>query len=472
VVFAWLHRQGGMAAVVLASMLLLCVTFGFLFRLVCKSCPNILIAFAVTICAVGGSTMHWLARPHLFTLLFTVIFLALLERAREGKTRMLLFLPPLTILWTNIHGGFIVGLSLIGCYAAGELALWLAGHDRADFKAALAHSKPYLLTGLACGAATLVNPYTYHLHAHMFSFLRGSVHTRFISEYQGTNFQNLAAPWFEPMFLLGAVAIVWCLSRKRFAHAFMVAGWLHLGLFAVRNVPIYLLVAAPVVGAALYGLLLDLKTAPAAQWVGRAARGFERFTEEIAVMDRPARWHLVSAAAFLLVVSLFYTPSAPKSFRAVYDPAKYPSGALQVLRGGEFARSVFTDDEWGDYLIYHLSPKLKVFVDGRFDLYGEKFTETYIELLGAKYGWQETLNKYGVDTVLGALKESSRWHPIYDDGMAIVFRTEAALARAAAPEKTRASVARSGGGDIRDREITKTNPRGPRTTDSYRSEPI
>jgi len=480
VAFAWLHRQGGMAAVVLASMLVLCITFALLFRLVRRSCPNVLIAFAATVCAIAGSTVHWLARPHLFTLLFTVMFLALLERAREGRTRILLFLPLLTILWTNIHGGFIVGLSLIGCYAAGELALWLVEQDREAAKAALLRSKPYLFTGLACGAATLVNPYTYHLHVHMFGFLRGSVHTRFISEYQSTNFQNLAAPWFEPMFLLGAVAVVWCLSRKRFAPAFMVAGWLHLGLFAVRNVPIYLLVAAPVVGAALYGILLNLRTVPAARWIGRAMRGIEQFTEEIAVIDRPARWHLISAAAFLLVVSLFYAPSAPKPFRAVYDPAKYPTGALQVLRGGEFARSVFTDDEWGDYLIYQLPPEQKVFVDGRFDLYGEKFTETYIDLLGAKYGWQETLNKYGVDTVLlpidtplvGALKESSRWRPVYDDGLAIVFRTEATLARATVPEKTRASVAGTGDGDIRDREITKTNPRGPRTTDSKRSEPI
>jgi hypothetical protein len=480
VAFAWLHRQGGMAAVILASLLVLCLTFVLLFRLVGRNCTNILIGFGVTLCAVAGSTMHWLARPHLFTLLFTVIFLALLERAREGRTRMLLFLPALTILWTNIHAGFIVGLSLIGCYAAGELALWLVEQDRVAAKAALLRSKPYLVTGLACGAATLVNPYFYHLHVYMFRFLRSSVHTRFINEYQGTNFQNLAAPWFEPIFLLGAVAVVWCLSRKRFAHAFMLAGWLHLGLFAVRNVPVYLLVAAPVVGAMLEDLLPRLRTASAARWIGRAVRGLERFTEEIAVMDRPARWHLVSAAVFLIVVSLFYAPSAPKQFRAEYDPKQYPAGALQVLRSGEFAKSVFTEDKWGGYLIYRLSPGLKVFVDSRFDLYGEQFTETYLDLLYAKYGWQGTFNKYGVDTVLlpidtplvGALKESSRWRPVYDDGVVIVFRTETALARAAAPEKTRASVARSGDGDVRDREITKTNPRGPRTTDSKRSEPI
>jgi hypothetical protein len=479
VAFAWLHRQGGMAAVVLASMLVLCVTFGLLFRLVRRNCPNIVIAFGATVCAIAASTMHWLARPHLFTLLFVVIFLSLLERAREGRTRMLLFLPPLTILWTNIHGGFIAGLSLIGCYAAGELTLWVVQQDRGAARAALRRSRPYVFTGLACAAATLVNPYTYQLHLHIYKYITAA-HLKYISEFQPMFFRNELALWTESMAGLGVVAAGWCLYRRRFAHTFMVLGWLQLALFAARNLPIYMIVAAPIVATTVHELLLHLRSASMAPWIGRAVSSFERVTEELAVMDRPARWHLVSAAAFLLVVSLLNAPSASRLFRAEYDPAKYPADALQALRGGEFARSVFTDDEWGDYLIYKLHPATRVFIDGRSDFYGDQFIEEYRDVLFARYRWEETLEKSGVDTVLlpidtplvGALKESTRWRPVYDDGVAIVFRTETALARAATPEKPRASVARSGDGDVRDREITKTNPRGPKTTDSKRSEPI
>ena len=57
----------------------------------------------------GGSAIHWLARPHLFTLLFTVIFYSILERVKDGKRRLLWWLPALTVLWTNLHGGFFVG---------------------------------------------------------------------------------------------------------------------------------------------------------------------------------------------------------------------------------------------------------------------------------------------------------------------------------------------------------------------------
>ena len=105
VIFAWLHQHFGMGAVVLGSLLVICLTSAILFRLARNRSGNVLVAIAVTIVATAASTIHWLARPHLFTLFFVVIFCVLLERAREGRTRALLVLPPLTVLWTNLHGG-------------------------------------------------------------------------------------------------------------------------------------------------------------------------------------------------------------------------------------------------------------------------------------------------------------------------------------------------------------------------------
>jgi len=95
---------------------------------------------------------------------------------------------------------------------------------------------------------------------------------------------------------------------------------------------------------------------------------------------------------------------------------------------------VFTNDEWGDYLIYRLSPVgLKVFVDGRSDFYGEKFGQAYIDLMNVKYDWESKLRQYGVDTILlpvatplaSAVKESRNWRVTYDDGVSIVFRPAA-----------------------------------------------
>ncbi|MDQ6705565.1 MAG: hypothetical protein M3Z85_06335 [Acidobacteriota bacterium] len=74
VAFAGIHKHGGMAAVVLINILLISFTFALLFRLVRRNCSNDWIAIAATLLAAMGSSIHWLARPHLVTLLFVVIF--------------------------------------------------------------------------------------------------------------------------------------------------------------------------------------------------------------------------------------------------------------------------------------------------------------------------------------------------------------------------------------------------------------
>lgn len=117
VVFAWLTGHGGLRAVVLFSIVLLSLTFTLLFRLV-RGKSNVIVAIMITVVAAAASTMHWLARPHLFTLLFLVLFYTALEHVKEGKERLagvpyLAILPVATVLWTNLHGGFVTGILMI-----------------------------------------------------------------------------------------------------------------------------------------------------------------------------------------------------------------------------------------------------------------------------------------------------------------------------------------------------------------------
>src|ERR1041384_5427677 len=123
VCFGYLNLHFGLAAVIAASMLLICCTSGMLYRLALRKCANPLIAFVVSMLAAASATIHWLARPHLVTMVFTVIFLKILDEAyikatgrktEEGvplhgfaTKKLLWLLPALMVLWTNLHGGFI-----------------------------------------------------------------------------------------------------------------------------------------------------------------------------------------------------------------------------------------------------------------------------------------------------------------------------------------------------------------------------
>lgn len=461
VLFAWLNAHGGLASVVLASILLLAATFTVLFRLARRH-ANPILALLVTTAAAIISSVHWLARPHLFTLLFLALFYGALERVREGRNSFhgvpyLVLLPAATMLWTNLHGGFFVGIVMAAIYAAGEFLRIALAADRGVLQAERRRMLHYLMTAAACLAASLVNPYFYRLHLHMLAYLGDSYAAQHIAEFLSLSFHHPVALIFELLLLAGSGAAFWNAARGRYTEALLVLVWAHAALLASRNLALYGVVAAPIIAAALDVWLRRLPGLQVAGWLKRGSARFLEIAAGAAQTDGAPRWHLVSVAAMVAVAALLYAPAPARAFRSEYDPAFYPAGAVAVLRDEPAAR-IFTDDEWGDYLIYRLYPRTRVFVDGRSDFYGARFEQQYLDVLNVKTGWENTLSRFGINTILlspsaplaGALKESSRWRVTYDDGVALIFRAGDSI-----------SAAIPGAGTGRGRETTKTGPRDP-----------
>jgi hypothetical protein len=435
--FGWLHLHFGMAAVVLASVVVLCLTSALLFRLVCRHCENRLIAIGATFLAISGSAIHWLARPHLFSLLFTVILLLMLssiedmESSDARKLRLLWAMPPMFVVWTNLHGGFLVGIMVLGMYAAGALAGWLFETDQVRRSGFLQSARRYALTALACAAASFVNPYTYHLHTHIVEFFRDPYHFENISEFQSLSFHATATRYLEIMIVLAVAASVWNLTRRNFTPLILTLGWAHAALLMARNIPLFLLISAPIIAGAVQEWLRAAQTADLPAWFLKRVDALREAAMEFGSLDAAPRLHLASAVVIGFIgAGLIYGHSASPTWRAEYDPKVYPARALEHIQAAGDAKRIFADDEWGDYLAYRLYPTGgKVFVDGRSDFYGGDFERRYIDVLNVNYKWQTTLDGYCVDTMLlradsplaGAVKESQRWRLDYDDGIAIVF---------------------------------------------------
>jgi hypothetical protein len=253
----------------------------------------------------------------------------------------------------------------------------------------------------------------------------------------------------------GLLAAAWYVRRGSYAEPLLLALLAHEGLVAARHIPFFTIVAAPMVAAAAAAGLQHLPAAPVAAWLQRLSVRFNRLARDTSETDAIGRWHLVSVAGIALLAALLYAPHPPKPFRAEFDPKYFPAGALSSLRQYPDAR-VFTFDQWGDYLIFSLYPR-RVFWDGRSDFYGDDFLTKALEVVNVNFGWDQTLARFGVDTVLmppnspltGTLKESSQWRVVYDDGIALVFRQRGQTPGDRASAATR-------GGSSRDREVTKT----------------
>jgi hypothetical protein len=424
--FAAVHRFWGLAGVVFVNVCLLCVISSLLFLLIRRCCGNDALSLFFTGIAIVGSTIHWLARPHLISWIFLLLFLHVLASAERGRVKMLCVLPFLTLLWTNLHGSFLLALVVVLAAAFGAAGSGFA--SQYSWLQAYAKAKPYLLCAVACAAATFVNPYTWRLHQHVFLYLRDAKLLDHISEYESPSFHHGGPIFFECMLLLGIASVCWCLARRKMIPALLIVMFAHLALVYARNIPLFLLTASPWIACMAQSALSRAKWVPG---FAKTAATIGDISRDLRAFERVKRLHLVSAVAVLIIAALF--ASGGRGFEAQFDSKQFPIAAVPSLTALSKSR-IFTYDQWGDYMIYRFFPQTRVFMDDRSDFYGSKFLDAYLDVLNAGYNWQSDLKRFRIDTVIvkpdaplaTVLKQSPDWKLLFDDGRAIVFAASAA----------------------------------------------
>lgn len=125
------HSQWGLSGIVLINAVIVGLMSAFLFRLVRRHTENQFLALGISILATVASSIHWLARPHLMGWLFVLVFLDVIDRHERTSSNYLWILPPLMLLWTNIHGSFFLGIIFLLTYAVVEAAQCFLTETRA-----------------------------------------------------------------------------------------------------------------------------------------------------------------------------------------------------------------------------------------------------------------------------------------------------------------------------------------------------
>jgi hypothetical protein len=212
VVFATFHAWGGLQAVAGFTAAALCASGVLLLCWLLRRGVGLWLAVGVTLAAISASTIHYLARPHLFTLLLFPLALWILDEDRRRRSALVWVLAPLTALWANLHGGFVAWLATLAI-------LPLVSTAERNWPAV----RRYASLTAACAAATLANPYGWHLHAHIAAYLRSSWILDNVQEFQSPRFRD------ENMLVFAALLLA--------------------ALRSARNVPLYALVAAPVIAS-------------------------------------------------------------------------------------------------------------------------------------------------------------------------------------------------------------------------------
>jgi hypothetical protein len=430
VLYALAYRLGGLNGVVLLCALLISIAFSLSFRQSYLRSNLVLLALGWIILAAAASSLHWLARPHLFTLLMIPLWTGGLERIRHGTSPRWWLLPLLMLLWANLHGAFIVGFVIWGMYLAGEA--WDHGLGSApgtekegsspESQAASIQVLPVLLlAGASSFLATFINPSGWHLWATSLGYIRNRYLVSHTAEYLPPNFHD---PSTWPFLLMLFISLL-LLGRKRgglpAVSVLLLAGWTVMGLYSVRNVPIYVLVAAPILVGISAGQVRG----------AHLLAPFERLNLRLASVEASLHGVLWPALLVLLVsLALFRGVSLDSGgVGNRFDPAVFPVEAVDWLQANPPPGQMFNYFPWGGYLLYRAWPEHKVFIDGQTDFYGEALTRQYERVITLGDGWRQVLAGHQANWVLmptgspliRALQGDRAWSQIYHDSTATIM---------------------------------------------------
>jgi hypothetical protein len=395
---AALHAAWGLKGVTLASGLIIGVVFAILFRYVLWTGTNPLIGAVAVLVAVSAARVHFWARPHIVTWLFLVIGVWILERDRRANSWTVWWLVPLTALWANLHGGFVVFLMLVGLRAVADPFESGGGWKRA---------RRYCSVVALCAVASCLNPYGLRLHQHIVEVMSARWITGMVDEFRSPTFRT------EPMFafmalLFAAIAVVWPLvERRAFGEVLWILFLAASSLVSVRHAPVFALVAAPIAARELSLWWVEHEKRPVAS---RLAFGGAHLS--------------IWPFAFALWIALAPGLAWPSDFSSDLFPVTL------VNRHAELAGArVFTTDQWSDYLIYKNFPRQRVFVDGQHQYYGEKHLSEYVATIDGQAGWRSPLERFAIEYALcpgkaalaTLLRSDGHWRVLDEAGGAVLF---------------------------------------------------
>lgn len=297
-------------------------------------------------------------RPQIFSFLFMLILILLIERSRrKSDSAMPLFLiPPLMLLWANMHAGFVFGIAVILIYTLSETSKFLI--NKSNFIGQSLEKKSALIFFSAILLAVLfsyINPITntqllITLSSHTDASWIYKVNREYISPIKEMSVhfgvRTSAVAFFV---LFGFISIVFAFNTIRTKSIDITAFALFIfssaaAFTSVRYIPFFVAITLPL------------------------SRNYRFFEDTDADFLKKSRKSSITFALFLIffIVAIGFGLRDRNYILKLGQPANYPEGAANFLLANHIEANMFNQHNKGSYFIWRLYPYYKVFNDSRF----------------------------------------------------------------------------------------------------------
>lgn len=338
------------------------------------------------------------ARPHIFTNLFLAITVALIINfERSGNLKWLYALPGIFLIWCNLHGGFIAGMSIILLYTLFKV-----------FQREI--TKKLLFICLLSVAATFVNPYGVSFWGFILEAI--SKNRVYISEWQSVKFSLGYFNYFS-IVLLAIIGLIFSKVKRPNFETFVILIAIFFSLRHMRHVPLF---------AILFSLYMPKHVDSFAKdWAIRLENKFPRMFFIYIFALIPVFW---------LPSEFFLKKGHPLGIEIVDD--KYPINAIEFMKSNNINGNIFCFFNWAQMCIRELPDVNKVFFDGRYEtVYSDGLIEKYADILfSANEGYKKYLSQFPETDIMllskysplsGVLSKDTDWLKVYSAGTALIF---------------------------------------------------
>ena len=337
--------------------------------------------------------------------LFTIVLTLILEANRSGRVQLLYWLPPIFLVWSNLHIQFIYGIAVLGLFVAVSLFQRLANSLGIAPRFLLPPSVPALplVTILAaCLLVTCIGPYSFHVYQVIYAYSKAKAAYTLVSELQPPDFKH----YNHYVELLLAAA------------AFVAVGWR-------KQIDLFKLTLLAVASAVAFRTMRDawFLCIPAVACIADLPTPETARDTEETLADNLIVAAIVLMALWLLAPVMDFTPSGlDRAMRR-----QLPVGAVKFLRENPRPGPLYNTFDWGGFLIWSM-PDYPVAIDGRTDLYGDDLDERFtLTARGVSFNDDPYLNESRLillqqkNILVKFLTADPRFELIYQDGVAVVF---------------------------------------------------
>jgi hypothetical protein len=400
-----LERGAGWGGLIVTFAAVLCGAF-YLLYLRCGPAPYV--AGVATLIAAWATTPVWGVRPQVLSLLLTSLWLLILERS-ERDPKLLWWTLPLTLLWVNLHAGFALGLALLALFLVSEAierGLGYSHHNAARLRtAALLLLLDLLIVPL--------NPNGLRMFSYPIETLRSAAMQNYIAEWASPNFHRAEYFPFLLIVLAAFATLSWSGKRVRPRDLLLLIVSLYAGVCSIRMMPLFVLIATPLIARRL------------GNWPRNDLQQRHSHATSRSVFNGVIVLAMVAFTGIHIAQVIQRQPQA--------EARVFPSGAVAYLQAHPPSGPIFNHYDWGGYLIWKLYPSTRVFIDGRADLYGQKFFDQFADTYQLKNDWQQPLQRWNIETVIvppdsalaTGLRGSPGWVVSYEDSQAVILTSRA-----------------------------------------------